>query len=394
MKSDGSLDSVQLNIGNPISSAQKAIDKKFSAFQQNGVTGLPSIPDLPSAPFVSMPSMSKSENLNLPIASIPQIKSPDIETPKADLAFRSMPDISPISKPEGIRNHSGKIAEVSDQVKNYQKEIKGLNPNKLDEMKNSDQWEDKLSELDEVAEIKGQIDLADQAKRYYDPEVAKEEALNKAKQEAINHFAGHEEELKAAMEQLSKLKAKMPDTEGVVDLFAKRKIFTKDSSFMKRFATGMSFQFQKQKSFWIDLNPHVVYKIFVAGIGWNERLAYDFDETQWDQQNHIYGPRSFVHFKFKTNFWFKGEIEIMNSPLRATPIAGSDIVGRGWVTSYFGGIKKDFQVSKKLKGHVQMLYNLYNPAKASPYMNRLNARMGIELPAKKRKTPTTTPNSD
>ncbi len=31
-----------------------------------------------------------------------------------------------------------------------------------------------------------------------------------------------------------------------------------------------------------------------------------------------------------------------------------------------------------------MLYNLYNPEKKSPYANRFNVRMGLELPLKKR----------
>ncbi|WP_276373027.1 hypothetical protein [Chryseolinea sp. H1M3-3] len=364
---------------------------KLSGFQQNGVSDLSSDQGLPSLPSVSLPG-GDVENLNLPNGSMSNIKTGGVEMPQADLLGASMPGIEQpsipsVSKPAGMGNYSEKITEITDQVKDYQKEIKDFDPGKLDEIKNTDQWEDKLSELDEVEEVKKQIDLADQAKRYYDPEVAKEEALNKAKQEAINHFAGHEEELKAAMQQLSKLKAKMPDTEGVVDLFAKRQNPLKDKPFIERVVPGLALQFQKQGSVWLDLNPTLAYKIsgrFVAGLGWNERLAYDFDKASWDAKNHIYGLRSFIHFKAKENFWLKGEMEVMRSPLRATPLRGSDIVGRGLVASYFAGIKKDFQLSKTLKGNVQMIYNLYNPEKKSPYINRFNVRMGLELPLKKK----------
>lgn len=370
---------------------QTKINEKIASFQQNGMTDLSSAPGLPSLPSVSVPGGDVGD-LNLPDGSLPKIKSDGIKVPQVDLPSSSMPGIDQpsipsVSKPEGIENYSGKLSEVTDQVKDYQKEIKGFDPGNLDEIKNTDQWEDKLTGLEEMEEVKKQIELADQAKRYYDPEVAKEEALNKAKQEAINHFAGHEEELKAAMEQLSKLKAKMPDTGGVIDLFAKQKSTLKDKTFIERLVTGIALQFQKQGSFWLDFNPCVGYKIsnrFLAGLGWNERLAYDFDKSAWDSKNHIYGLRGFLHFKLKTNLWLKGEAEIMNTPIRATPMASSDIVGRAWVASYFGGIKKDFQLTKRLKGNVQMLYNLYNPDKRSPYTNRFNARMGIKLPLKKR----------
>lgn len=371
--------------------SQQNLSEKLSGFQPNGITDLPVGPDLPSPPSVSLPGVEPGK-INIPDPSLLEIKRNSVELPQVNLSGASIPEIDqpaipPIQKPESLGNYSGEIAEVTGKAKDYQQEIKQYSPGKFDEIKNTDQWEDKLSELDEVDEIKKQIDLADQAKRYFDPEVAKEEALNKAKKEAINHFAGHEEELKAAMEQLSKLKAKLPDTEGVVDLFAKHKNSLKEMSFIERLVPGLSLQFQKQRSFWLDVNPYIGYKIsgrFVAGLGWNERLAYNFDNTAWDSQNHIYGLRSFLHFKLKTNFWLKGEVEVMNSPLRATQHPSSDIVSRGWVASYFGGIKKDFQLTKHLKGHVQMLYNLYNPEKTSPYTNRFNARMGFELPLKKK----------
>jgi hypothetical protein len=73
----------------------------------------------------------------------------------------------------------------------------------------------------------------------------------------------------------------------------------------------------------------------------------------------------------------------MHAPVRATSLPNADIVGRAWVTSYFGGIKKDFQLTKSLKANVQLLYNLYNPEKKSPYTNRFNVRTGFEFPLKK-----------
>ena len=57
--------------------------------------------------------------------------------------------------------------------------------------------------------------------------------------------------------------------------------------------------------------------------------------------------------------------------------------GRVWVWSTFVGIKNVFKFSNSVKGHVQVLYNVYDPEKRSPYANRINVRLGFEFPLKK-----------
>ena len=98
----------------------------------------------------------------------------------------------------------------------------------------------------------------------------------------------------------------------------------------------------------------------------------------------IYGGRSFVQFKLKEGFLLRGEAEIMNAFV--VPYLGNtDPASRQWVWSYFGGIKRDFKFSKFVMGNVQLMYNLYNPEHRSPYVSRLNIRMGFEFPMKKKR---------
>ena len=119
---------------------------------------------------------------------------------------------------------------------------------------------------------------------------------------------------------------------------------------------------------------------WTAGLGWNERFAYNFDHMKWRPIERIYGPRGSVHFRLKPNFILKADAEVMNTKLQNNQLLpGTDASGRGWVWSYFGGMKKEFQFSKGVKGNVQILYNLYDPKDLSPYATRVNVRMGLEF---------------
>ncbi len=46
-------------------------------------------------------------------------------------------------------------------------------------------------------------------------------------------------------------------------------------------------------------------------------------------------------------------------------------------------IEKDYKFIGKVRGNVQILYNLYDDHYNSPYFERLNVRMGFEFPMKK-----------
>jgi hypothetical protein len=308
------------------------------------------------------------------LPALPDTQLPAMDLPASEISLPDKPSVPGIEEWSGINEYTEQAGNLSSSAK-----LEDLNVN-------AEKVEDQLTALDEVSGITEQAHAADQMKRYYDPEVAKEEALTKAKQDAVNHFAGHEEQLKAAMQQLSELKAKFPDTEGYLDLFAKRQRPLKGKPLIERFTPGITFQFQHEESFWLDLNPHVAFTIsrrLSAGLGWNERIAYNFKEEQWDKNNHIYGVRSFVHFKVKSSFYLKADVECMNASLLRP---NNEIVDRGWVWSFFAGVKKDFQLSRSLTGNIQMLYNLYNPENRSPYASRFNARLGIDIPLKARRS--------
>ena len=217
-----------------------------------------------------------------------------------------------------------------------------------------------------------------------DPEALKTLAKQQAVKYARDHFAGKEQALQAAMSQMSKFKNKFPDLPSIKDVprFVPNQM--KGKALVERIVPGFSFQIQKAATFMIDLTPTVSYRLtgrYSLGVGWNERLSF----KEWNQilvEDRIYGPRFFNTFELKKGFSLKAEVEKMNVLVPA--FAGAAEQHRTWVWSVFAGIKKDYTFFKSVKGNVQILYNIYDDHGNSPYVDRLNVRMGWEVPMKRK----------
>jgi hypothetical protein len=372
-----------------VSTLEGKVNEKLGLFSSNGANTPGSIDvSLPSAPGVDEALGDINPELDFPDKNLSLPEAGDLTN--IDGASDVKEGISEVTNSQAlfeVKDVTNEISAATGQINSYAGEVENLKEGNVDQV-----VETRAGDLEPVKNLREEIDPATDStelikKWNSNPEVAKELALNKAKEQAGNHFLGHENDLKAAMEKLSGMKAKVPDKDQVVDLFAKHPQSLKHQSFRQRLIPGFAFQIQKAQSFWFDLNPQAGYKIngrWLSGFGLNYRWAFDLREIEWENKQRIYGPRMFAQFRVKDNFWLKAEVEYVNSPLRASWPINSEIIGRGWICSFFGGIKKDFQFSKHVKGHVQMLYNMYNPEKKSPYTDRLNVRMGFDFPMSKK----------
>jgi hypothetical protein len=396
---------LQQKVGSKVAGAEKRINEKLGVLTQQGL----------KAPAINLPGTDLGK-LNLPDlnTSLPNslslgngLKLPDAHLPTADLSLNTnadlnlkglgekanigdLPDLktNPIQEMEGLKSLQkdfAKVGEIGTEIQGYQNDIQKVREGGLDELEQlPEKAEEKALELvgDEFKQRAAMVE-----KWKSNPAYAKELVLNQAKEQAVNHFAGKEEQLKAAMEQLGKLKSKYQDAEGVLDLFQKKQHPLKGKPFVERIIPGINIQVQASTHIWIDFNPYVGYQIsrrFTAGAGWNERLSVDFKEWNLISNERIYGPRSFLEFKFKENLILKVETEWMNAWVH-TPMqkALNEVPKQMWVWSSFAGMKNVFNLSKKLKGNAQVLYNLYDLEKRSPYASRLNVRFGFEYVIKK-----------
>jgi predicted nuclease with TOPRIM domain len=220
-------------------------------------------------------------------------------------------------------------------------------------------------------------------------EAMKEQVVQQVQQQAVNHFAGKEEQLQKAMEQMSKLKQKYSSLNSLADVGKKRPNEMRNKTFRERLVPGVGLQiFKKGDNLTVDLNSYVGYRFtgrITAGPGWIQRFAYDTKLDQFDAGARIFGPRVYAEYKLGKGFSPRLEGEVVNAFVPPKFLKNIDEQGsRQWVWGAFAGIKKDFRISKKVKGTSLIMFRLINTDHKSPYPDVVNVRIGFEFPQKKR----------
>ena len=370
----GKLGNVNLPGGN-LSTGGNAILQTASPGPGLPSTSLPSLPG-------GNPGSALSTNLNMPGTVGPQIPRTEIpQLPKAEIAELG-----------NIQKEVGSISGAAGEISAYQKDLKGIASGEIgstDEL--SKDLEKKALEADVVKDVQKELLPAEEHKAMLekwnsDPEYKKEMAVNLAKEAAVDHFAGHEKELMAGMDQLSQAKARVKDVEEAADIFGKRTNPMKDKPFIERLRPGVNLQVQWKQIVFLDINPYIGYRIsgrWMAGIGWNERIGFSSDTYSFSEVDRVHGVRSFAQFKIKESNHVILAPELMSAyvPAHTVPAGESN---KKWVPGLMAGYKREFRYSPKVLGTVQILYNLVAPAGQSPYVSRFNLLVGFEFPMKKR----------
>lgn len=219
----------------------------------------------------------------------------------------------------------------------------------------------------------------------------KKELKEKAKKAAVDHFAGKEEQLKAAMEKMSKYKQKYSSMKRIKDLTQKRRNEMSDKPLIERIVPGLGIQFQKRgENLLVDFNPYAGYRFtsrIVAGTGWNQRIGYNTSLYSFSPEARVYGPRAFGEFKLGKGFSPRAELELMNTGLPTLSQTTYDPSIREWVWGAFAGMKKEYKLFKNIKGTALVMVRLFNYEHKSPYTDVLNVRFGFEFPMKKQVSP-------
>ena len=286
----------------------------------------------------------------------------------------------------------GDINQVTDKLQSYQGDVKNIANNNVGDVKEIPKTiESKVGNLDEIKDLQKQTGELDKAKgmidKGKDAEALKKMAKEEMIKQSINHFKGQEQALQAAMDKMTKLKSKYPEVSSLKDISKRPPNPMKGKPLIERIVPGMTFEVQKMNSVNVDINPVVSYRFthrINAGLGWNERLSF----TKWNQlskTDRIFGPRVFGSFNFKKGFSVKADIEKMNALVPASPFSSDG--SRQWVWSAFVGLKKDYKFMGKVKGNIQVLYNLYDDHDNSPYADRFSIRTGFEFPMRKKEKP-------
>ncbi len=352
----------------PIQKLTQGID----GFKLDG--GMPQIPGL-DVPGYSLPKMDGLGDVSL-IGDLPKIDG--------------LPKVDGIPK---IETPIGDLGQVGDQLKGVQGDVKSISEGNLNDVKALPKTlEDQASKVEGISELQKQSGVIDEYKgkveNLNDPDAAKKEAAEMAKKAAVDHFAGKEEQLKAAMDKVSKYKQKYSSVSSIKDLPKRVPNAMKGKPFIERVVPGLYFQYQQKNYNLFDVNPYIGYRIsgrFTSGAGWNQRFAYERRQHSWNSKGRIFGPRVYVDFKLGKGFIAHVESECMNAFVPSIINGNPDDGKREWVWGSMVGLKKEYKIYKNLKGTVLLQYNLFNPKYKAPYVDRLNSRIGFEYVLKKKK---------
>lgn len=322
--------------------------------------------------------------LNLPnTGSLPNTDLPNINSnlPNANLPGTgvNVPDVNASIPQPGI--NTGQVGEIQQKAN----EIAGA--------VSSPEAVTKTVEQKAAEQVKGLPDknLPEQALPGGIPkteEEAKEQLVQLAKKEATNHFAGKEAALMNAMEKMSKYKQKYNSVNSIKDLPTTKANSLKGKPLYERLVPALTLQVQSWEHIMLDVNPSVGYKLnsnIVGGIGWNQRWAYNIPGKEFKPGARIYGIRTYGEYNFKKGFGIRLDIESINTPVKPINLAIEQPQTRDWVWSALVGVKQKYPIYKKLKGNAQVMYNLFDPNHRSPYVERLNFRIGMEYTIRKKK---------
>lgn len=353
---------------------QKAESVKQKAKDKIGVLNLPKEV---SAEVVKYTSALDQLNITLPdtefnipqlnLKEIPNLKLPGFDNPlPGELGDVNLADVT------------SELSGVTDKISSIQQELPAT-PTVEDVAAKAEEKATALAS-EKIGDINGAPELP------ASEEQAKEMLGTEAKKQAMDHFAGKQDKLQAAMDQMSKYKQRYSNVQSIKDLPKKLPNEMHGKPLRERLVPGLSIQIQKRNDWWFDFNPYLGYRFsgrITAGLGWNHRIAYNFNNGEFNPDMYIYGTRTYGEFRIKKGFSGRLEVEVMNTPVRVPP--SQDFATQEWVWCAMAGMKKEYRISKSLRGNAQVLYNLFNPHYKSPYTDRLNMRIGIEYKISKKK---------
>jgi hypothetical protein len=337
------------------------------------------------------------EGFKLPVKdlNIPSLNSPDNPLKSLDgfvSTFKSpRGNIGDLDGLKNIQENLGDASKITDQLSGHQDDLKNITQGNLSEVKQLPKaLEEKATDLAGLEDAIKQTEMNDpllDAGR--NPDVLKEQATQQIQEIAVDHFAGKEQELQEAMGKMSKLKKKYTSLNSLTEIPKKRPNEMRGKPLIERLLPGIAIQLlKKNDDLLTDCNPYVGYRFtgrLTGGLGWNQRISYNFDKGIFNQQEKIFGPRIFSEFKLGKGFSPRAELEMMNTfvPSNVTPRI-PDTQSRQWVLGAFVGLKREYRFIKNVNGTAMAMLNVFNRDHRSPYADVLNVRFGFEFPMKKK----------
>lgn len=281
------------------------------------------------------------------------------------------------------------LKRQQDQLQQWQQYTDGIKDYGNEVVNTPKTLEQRARELEEIQAFEGQKNTfspyQQQIEELGKEDYVKEQAMQKAKTMARDHFAGQQEKLKAAQSKLTRLKQRMGKSgrSGLNGEKLKKQNPMKDKTLGERLVLGGNFQLHPGEEVSLDISPTLAYrwtKMLRLGLGGTYRTTFDEKERFFlSDENEVFGYRGFAEHEVYKGFFAHVEYERLQSGNRsAQKSAIGDENGDAWQNSALAGLGKSYKIRNKIKGHVMLLYNfLYD--EHSLYDNPWNVRFGFEL---------------
>lgn len=349
----------------------------------------------PALPDVTNPVEGGIPSLNTPTLSGENASIPDLKKVENPLQGE-LSDINPKEKIDKITSSAevkkaqqgmSEVSEVSGKVSGYAEDAKHIANGDIKQVETIKEDLVKAVPVEGADTMKEQLALVDKQKAmvnsYRNPEAFKKQTLARAQEVVLAQFAAQQSKVTETVAKVSEYRKRGESVFNNVKGLPKRPVKSKKPPFIERFVPGLTTQVQKTDRWLLDINPTLRFRvrsIFSIGGGWSERIVFN-QSGRYQEQERVYGIRSFSEFSIRKGLSLRADVERMNTFVPFAFIQ-PDEGNRQWIWSYMAGLKKDFSFGPHVMGNVQFMYNLYDPDKKSPYLKRLNVRFGFEFPLK------------
>lgn len=289
-----------------------------------------------------------------------------------------------------IKDQTTKVNAATDKVQGYSKDIENIKKgdiDKVDELKKEAMNTLPAKEFSTGQEqLKAMDQEMEKMKALKNKEAFKKQTMANAREEVVKQLSTQQSKMMQTVDKISAYQKQGGALAGMVKGLPARPVKSRRPPLIERFVPGITLQVQKGKMWLIDVNPTLRFRvrsILSTGLGYNYRFAID-KSGKYKSEEHIAGLRSFTEFSIRKGLSIRADVERMSAYVPLI-YAQPDVKERKWVWSYMIGLRKDFGLGAGVLGNVQFMYNIYDPKKESPYLNRLNVRFDFEFPLKKKK---------
>ena len=353
---------------------------------------LPAMPDnvqgvdiaKPDIPGLDIPALKDTPGVNIADGSL---KLPDTK-----LNADQLKDKLNITEMDKVSEAKGEMDQVSSKINEagkYGKELQNIKNLDSASIENAaKKAEEKIMDLDQMKGVKEQTQVLTKQQaeynaliqRYRDKKLMQQEITRKAKAIVNEKLTQNTPEVKTAMSTFNKSRKR------VKELLSWKNNSMNGKPIGQRLVPGITLQAYNRDVFMIDFGLQLGYRLsgrIRTGVGGIYHAGFDKDYPLFVKGMNVYGGRTYLDFLIKKGIYVHGEYELLNATNTSTTVSATPET-KQYVSSGYFGLGKQFNITKKIKGHTLLLYRAEFSGRLVD-QSKVNLRLGFDLRTDKKR---------